>query len=494
MTNARRYAIITNPTGNRYMAELATTGLRVIPTALTGVQALVDSTGALTSVSTVVVGTNVTLTYNKYALTGFNGSNNPLWAAASPTTIFLGSKYARVWTSKYVKTASGNIIVFGNQVQTNPYRQYHLGGYSAGKFNFQSLRDIPTSYTGDFPFNATSDQGNGVINPWGGWDVAGNNVLINYRGEFWKASETGYFHHYDGSTGLILGIAGQSIPFYGSNTFQAQPNLAVNTLNLSATKNGTKLEFVLNDESRHGGMALWEVSGLNTINIQTANVTLTNRVFVQVPTKMDELTGVPENSTVQGLAQWAQNPTLNVTTGTNRFQTNTRLAIYDLNKNPDVVVKSQGALATTYYLQRQLTGRTNLANWQYTGQLDLTNNSFFSLEGLAHEDFYITVLDASFKVICKLDFYSTNRMTVNTAFFGPFTQGKFGASDCVISRNGSQIYCLINMFGTWVSTTQNIFDGTADISNPKYVRFNFKFDPTRGTRGAQFGFNKAFFE
>lgn len=494
LSNARRYVILHNASGaNTYMGELvANQGIRIgnlLPAFCD-----MDSNGNL---STYTFATPI-LTYHRYLLTGFDGSHNPIYAAPiNGPVLNLGAQYPRPSGQGFPLTDNGDLILFDNtkngpRVGTLPIFKLASFNPITSQPNWAVAISTWAGYSGDYIDNGTFDITNQVINPGGSVQTVDNNIFWGYHGENWKQQQTGIFYMYD-DNGLFKGIAGILGPQISAILDEAPIGYASNSLTINVTKVGGDYYVYFNDESKHSGVHRWKVTPQDE-NTQTINFILDDRQFVIAPTKIDLLSGVPEYSSVQGLAGWSQSPAIDVTTGTNRFYTNTRVNVFDLSVSPDVQLNIQGLNFAPYFLKRNIP-LSNLSNWIISGQLQLSDRTFNGSEsiGAQYQKSWFEVTDNTGKSIIRIYFYQTGRIAFNNVFYTPTNPVRYGASDFVISTKGSNIYLLINLWGEWLSVTQPMYDLSADVTNPASISCNFTSSQFLNVVG-EIGINELFLE
>lgn len=500
MSNGRKYAVMTKTNGSiYYYAELTTSGLRYITSTTLPISPSLDVSGNIYINNSTGTYPNQTTVYKKYALTGFDISHNPTYSGVTTyATVPLGnSGYATGGT--YSQTTSGNIVIFNSQTATfggGALKQFHLSGYniSSNQMLWRSCPEDFPAYTGNYPIDGTYDIGNAV---WGAGSVnttIGNNIFWVYRGEGWRGSETGIVEHFN-DQGLMLGIFGVLGPQVIN--IQAPSGYAGNILSIASAVVGSNTYVYLNDEEHNSGLHRWLISNTSSISTQTISFTLSNRTLLIPPTKIDLLLGVPENGTVMGLSGWSQFPTSNFfTSQTNQFTTITRRAQIDLSKSPDVVVSAGGNVTgTTYYLNRQIPSAGPLTAWTLSGVLDLSRSAFTANANVSTTPWsnFMEIRDPSSKVIAQIIPMRTFQLVFNKATFGTYGPILYGTSPFVISRVGSNIHLSIFLFGQWLSTTQPIYDNSADISRPASIQWTFTFSNSQA-RQSQFGIVELFFD
>ena len=280
MSNGKTYGWqLCDNNQNRELVELTATGIRYTGLKKSGQFWQIDKDDYLINWNSA--GTGKVLTYTKYALASFNGSNNPVWSSTG--TIFAQAAIAsgdpqQEFHNKYAVTSSGIVAIFTGYKGS---AGYHLGGIPVNGtgFSFKTSKSTSSSYTGAYPLDGTFDIGNNVGNAGSQGLTAGRSIMWCYYGEGWKGGfqVNQYAHYWD--DGLLLNVFGTNwtlnpngtdgqqggpvyIPFAGMAGNAYHPSLIVNP-------NDTASLFLYhNDESYHNGIHRWKVTGLNTIQEQ----------------------------------------------------------------------------------------------------------------------------------------------------------------------------------------------------------------------------------
>lgn len=216
------------------------------------------------------------LTHKRRLLTGFDGSNNPQWAAATIRGTFPAQTNQHpTWlsyTTPFI-TTSGKMVVFSEHKDAPGM---HLGAIEAGTaaYKWQTSKANSTSYSGAFPTDGTFDRGNGVVNGYAGGDLTGmdNHIFWNYIGEFWQNSQVNKWHHYY-EDGLMLGQFGKTGPeAQALDGVQAPREMAGNAFSTAIQKSGSDYYIYHGDESIHGGIHVWKVENIASMGLVTTSV------------------------------------------------------------------------------------------------------------------------------------------------------------------------------------------------------------------------------
>jgi hypothetical protein len=173
-------------------------------------------------------------------------------------------------------TSSNLIVVYGNLTSKVSTPNWHLAAIRQGdhKWAWKTALGTDPTYKGPFPPNGLYDNGNGVRYSGSVALVKDRNIIWGYFGEFWKSSEVNKWNHvYD--DGLFVGQFGVTGLDPAVHGIQAPPMTAGNAFaaGLAKDSNGN-IYLYHNDESQHGGVHRWKITGLETINEQIINIHL----------------------------------------------------------------------------------------------------------------------------------------------------------------------------------------------------------------------------
>ena len=220
-------------------------------------------------------------TWSKKTLTGFNASFNPVW---SSDTVIATAPPATKWdpgfTGNVLKvktgeiTASNVVLAFDGGKALAGFENFHLGGVKLGannKWLWRTAMVTHPKYTGPFPPTGDYDIGNSVMYAGVAAMALDRNIFWGYHGEFWKNSQTNKWNHvYD--NGLFVGQFGTTGPAVAGQ--EAPPGMAGNAYAANLVKINDTIYLYHNDEGHHGGIHRWRITGLGTIQQQTAAVNI----------------------------------------------------------------------------------------------------------------------------------------------------------------------------------------------------------------------------
>lgn len=494
LSNGRTYALSQRETdGARWeMVELAADGLRQ-----TGILFLsetsprLDKDGSLhTQYNGWSEGAYGIVHYNRRPLTGFDALGNPTWGDEK--------EYARVpltsartepvgWTGTReagLTTSTGVMVTFDHDGLTSQTGHgYHLGGIKPGVDGHQWKSALATfkSYQGEYPKDGGYDIGNGVVYGGGGVTVAGRHIFWNYHGEFWKDSQTNKWQHLN-DDGLLLGVFGITGP--EARAKGNQDGMAGNALYGQAVKIGNEIYIWHAEESGHGGLNLWKVYGLDTINEAVIPFRYDN-----APTGSpgategaDLLAGQPINASAVTNAIFSRDSGPNIA---NEWAVRTNVLTATRSGSPDVQIKhtpySDASRSVTWGLGHNV----SRSQWKLSAVIDLKDS--FPNEGESPESpnssgMYVDVLDDKGRVIARFQNQIHVASTYNVKILGNHAviqEGPLfekvayetsGAQPFSIERSGDTI---IFMYAGYGAVATAILEPTASIGNPTSLRVSF---------------------
>jgi PA14 domain/PKD domain/Secretion system C-terminal sorting domain len=275
LSNGRTYGLIRNGNVWAVVELISNGGLRITGLHTKNLDCQLYPDGSLkTGLSFNSLG--VSSTFLNQSLVGFDGSNNPQWG---PATIIATSPPATIYDPLYSAgnstiTSSNIAVAFDAGLPPSPFGSagFHLGGIKLGtsKWLWRTAPVTNTGYTGPFPTDGSYDIGNGVKYAGSVVMALDRTVIWGYHGEFWKNSETNKWNQvYD--DGLMVGQFGITGP--ETNGVEAASMMAGNALSAAIVKDASGNAYLYHcDESDHGGLHRWKITGLNTIQEQTIPV------------------------------------------------------------------------------------------------------------------------------------------------------------------------------------------------------------------------------
>jgi FlgD Ig-like domain len=419
----------------------------------------------------------------KYTFIGFDNLNNPIWNAVPQVLVDMSKVQNRVpyptqeFRSSFI--TSTNKIIFYDYAISNA--SFHLGAIQIGgnTYSWKTQMATETSYIGPFPDVSHYDIGNGGNYSAGSAAMVSNrNVITGYHGEFWKASQTNMYNHYL-DNGLAIGQFGAVGPW----AVPSPAMMAGNALTPQLVNGMSADELYLwhGDESFHGGMHKWRISGLSTIKEQ--DIPITYPFAALTPTinpGNDLMVNLPYDSPLlNNTAGWTINPA----TAQAGWQIKTNALVPVSTRSSDIYVTCTSATGT-FSVSRDLGQNSGLTSWNLTGQI-----SYYNTDQQGAMAQYFDVLDKNGKIIARISnkwvfagytnsIYGNNKLLVtglDKTFITPMIMNQL--QPVQISANAN----LITILYAGYSVTAPIFDPTADISSPQTMRAYITggYNPTR---------------
>ncbi len=483
LSNGRTYGLVTRAAGGIEVVELLpSSGLRYTGVLILQGGLKIYPNGDIYSLLGTAV--NETQTWQKKTLTGFDASNNPVYTSFQ--TVLTNSetdiRQPRLSGSKVLpwEVTSSNVLACfkGNAEQPNGENVYHLGGLNVatGKWIWKTSLSTSRNYEGEFPTDGFFDIGNGSEYQGNVAMAIDRNIIWGYHGEFWKGSQVNKWNHYY-DNGLFVGQFGFTGPEFNDNPIKAA-GFAGNAFSPSIIKEGDDYYMYHNDESVHGGILRWKITGLNTIKEQTIPITSS---YVRTDEKaslrgVDLMAGLPDRGTLtSNTAGWTITPSAN----DSRWTARSNFFTYDKRKSPDLYVTYNVGETGVNTINRDLGQNSNLSNWEITGKLGYHNCEPNSPDGKGLNQ-YLDVLDNSGKIIVR--FYQQINYTTGTTTIYANNAPIFGGRvvdmkelvkyflSFVITKSGSNISVTYNGKSAVVTSE---YDREANMSNPTTLRLYF---------------------
>ena len=486
LSNGRTYGLLKNNVTNKIaVIELPPQG----PIRFTGIEFNANSNQAIHSDGTLRSASGLetvsgTLTWYKQGLLGFDNSNNPIWdtsktlAATTSTSDkdpILGG--ARKLSGEI--TSSGIIISFSGNAPPNGSSGYHLGGIKIGENRWKWKTALPTTkeYNGAFPSDGYFDIGNDALYTGSVAMAIDRNIFWGYNGEFWKGSQTNKWNHvYD--NGLFIGqfgIAGSEV-----KDQEAPAMMAGNAFSPSLVKVDSNYYLYHNDESYHGGVHRWKISGLNTIQEQSISLTDSFKRTSEdsIQPGVDLMQGLPFASILANNTDgWTRNPeTEDYTNYDQYWSVKTNSKTYSKRKSPDLYINYQHTKGP-YSVSRDLGTRVNLFKWRLWGLI------YFDGYPNANTQSFFQVVDNSDKILFR--FYTTItfgdpsilKIYANNVLIG---SGNYDDLKTVTSKLQPINITAENRrikvaYATYDPVTVDLYDSTGNAANPKTMQLLFTY-------------------
>ena len=287
LSNGRTYGLVLNNTTNKMaVVELPATGLL----RFTGIEvprsATLYANGDLRNY-TVAGGVQ---TISNQALTGFDGSGNPLWgtattlasSSAGTTDPYYHGPFSGSKGPQFPITASNVVVSFDPSLSNTTGK--HLGGIAVGGSSWlweASPAASTVNYSDPAQQTGLFDTGDGTDYAGNSVQVSGHNVVYGYHGEGWNNSEANQFMHF-WDDGLFVGELGIPLNSAWSN---AVAGAAGNSFNPTLVQTNGATYLYHNDESNHAGIHRWRLDGISAISelmgigALNSTITLVSTVF-----------------------------------------------------------------------------------------------------------------------------------------------------------------------------------------------------------------------
>ncbi len=474
LSNGRTYGLNYGSPGG--LVELTSTGLRATGVSTGG--GVINPDGSLTKFSgTYNTGSSVVLT--SYSLTGFDGSNNPVWSnsgtvlASTPANTMKDPNNipGNVSPVSYNFVTTSNKVIFYNPSKyyggtTTLYDGYHLGAINKGgnKWLWETQKADHVGYKGAFPEADYFEIGNGV-NQYAGSNVnvVDKNIITGYHGEFWKNDQTNYYNHYY-EDGLAIGQFGTD----GYVSSGISPTaMAGNALSPIAVKDANgNLYLYHGDESDHAGLHRWKISNLSSIVEQYISVPFPSNYTRLGLGYLDLHAGLPFGSPLPNSAGWSKSGTV---------ASNTSQKKYVNDGSPDVFSTfNQSSGSAT--VQRDLGTNNVSTSWKISGQVTFEGSDVSTgSQTIA----YIDVLDASGKILSRF-YYTLNKTTGLTTIYGNdkiIVQSSTSLGSTLLNLQPFEVNAsngkITFAYANYAAVSTTIFDPSANWKSPQTLRAYF---------------------
>ena len=304
------------------------------------------------------------IVFKERLLTGFDGSNNPTYAAETTivTTPNLGADDTSPRSTSsdiagWRETPGGVIPVWDPRHQ---HTGWHLSGVDSvtGEFVWKTMRSTPVNFArklpiwpgdGYFPIYTVSSAGGHLYQD----DV---HIIANYPGEgasgYAQVNKRFHFHE----CGLMVQNFGPVLIGDGKD----QRGMAGNASRGGFTIQDGKIYLISNDESYAAGMHAWRCSNLDSITFHEIDMTWDEDDYAALTTDPNNLlVGLPFDTTVTtGTAGWTRSPTTDDLTnaGTGPYwRVNTNYTEYDEEYPSDLDARHLLPMAdAAAYIERAL--------------------------------------------------------------------------------------------------------------------------------------------
>ncbi|MEO6734500.1 MAG: hypothetical protein ABIN01_24990 [Ferruginibacter sp.] len=429
--------------------------------------------------------------YQRFPLTGFDGSRNPQWSSTGETLAFATNDPVTgspaTTPSNQIFSTTSKVVLFNPNIILNKkgpayVTGYHLGVMERGakdEYVFQTERATHRNYQGSYPAPGWFDIGNNVNDFAGGnVNIVDRNIITSYHGEFWKDGQTNkYNHYYD--NGLAIGQFGTTRKDVGFGN-HAAPMMAGNALSPVVVKDAKgDLYLWHGDESDHSGIHRWKITGLNTIAEQTiimSSARSAEAYAVPVIDYVDLMAGLPFDTMLPNkTGGWTRSPATNNAD----WHVNTSRLTYADPLDTDLKIDFGQSTPITNTVSRDL-GKNNVTtSWSISGYLAYPDNA----PNYGRIEQYLKVLDDAGKVLTT--FYPTRDYsaypTVTTQIKANTITLATGTGNSITSVMNNFVPFTISVmrgavtfiYGNYKPVTTTIFDATANWRSPATLQCQF---------------------
>jgi hypothetical protein len=439
----------------------------------------------------------------------FDGSNNPVLGTeviieTSPNETAADPLY---WGTRPVgysageQTSDGGIISWDPNSDAYGSTGHHLGKLLNGQWVWKTMFSIGAYHRGEFPNAPLLDEGNAVGNAGGRITVIDDFIFVVYHGEFWKSwtGEPGqvnkvFVFNTDGILITIFGTTYWDIKDQG----EAAAGMVGNGFYPSVIKVGSDYYLYQNDESFHGGITRWKITGLGTEKKWSYPITVTPPVAKVITDKIDLLEGLsPGGVNMTNGNGWTISDTNYVTTNesTNYWRVRTGLKTATKFEPQDIYMEFGGNSVREKKVERALPAET-VTSYEIEGSVNYDRN----YPNTSNRGHYFEVLDISDKVIARF----AEEISLGGSF--PITVKGNGvtiatAAESAIKRKVEHVLPLkitVNSGGVtftysdYTPVTTAILDGTADWTQPRKIRAIFFWNSGLSLQ-SKFGINTLYY-
>lgn len=423
-----------------------------------------------------------TFTYYRAPLTGYDGSGYPTWGTAvsqasaplinsSPVAIDGGKDKPILTTGGIIASFNPGIL----DIPTGRGSGWHLGGMKVGEsvWNFLASKSTKSNYEGWFPSNGDFDIYN-LVQYAGSYCRAIQEFIIwGYNGEFWKNGQVNKWTMFS-EDGMLVDQWGTTRAESGHN---ANPEMAGNASGGDVCIDPLNGDIILihSDESDHGGIHRWRISGQDSIIRQTVAIAATTIPAITG----DLMVNLPINGNlVNGADGWTRSPTTNVTTTpyVDWWQVRTNAQTNNFAR-PDVqALFAHAGSSTVDYVNRDLGASGTYTTWNLKGKICFPDND----PSLGTDRGQLLILDAAGKIIATLYRFQQSwptdiRVYGNTSIIQQtdtnsfYDVGKYLQPIEISAAAGVITFAYAGL----TPVTASIFDGTGNWAQPRTMQMYF---------------------
>lgn len=487
-TNGRRYSLLRNTVTQKHnLVELDVNGLRY--TGFGGLTAAMQIGKDLSIYTHPRRKFGFPQLFTKREFVGYDGVN-PLWGpdkviAKIPVTDSFDVGYSgQPFTLRTGEiTDDGKLIVWDGGGQGS---HYHLGAIKLGdtSFSFLAAKATNEKYTGRFPSNGDYDIGNGVRYAGGVALAIDSFITTGYHGEFWKQSQTNMWQFYS-QDGLLLFQFG----VVGSGLIQPAKEMAGNVLASSIVKVNGKYYLFHNDEGHHSGVHRWEISGMQSVFIQSTKPEFT---FVPVDENINLTKDLPYAVVLNdSIHKWYRNPKTENYTDKLRDWWSVRTGVKSSDEN-DIYIK-YNSNKTNYAEVFYDLGKITSDKWSLSGELNYDGNNPVATNNGAS---YFEILDANDNAILRM------QPKVSGVFTQYLVNGEVLRADSTIlsKQLTSEFQTLkVELVGdsllvSFAGVSKTVAPLSSSFTTPQKVRFRFFMTQSLAAQGSAISFRNLIFK
>lgn len=409
---------------------------------------------------------------NETHLTGFDGSNNPIYTNVGN---YIGFNVPIVDSvpqeaTTFSKLSDGSLVT----IDPSTPNGYHVGIIPHNGTSFTSLNapSTGTYYQGEYGLDGAYNNGNGTTRPAGTLTTANNVIYWNHHGEFWGSSGQTSYHQLVDQYGLPLWVDG-TLQDAGHILGECAPWNSGNALHSQIAFYNGNYYLSYGDESRHGGVHIAKVH-IDSTNLQYESHDLVKSSnTVPIYNYTDLLTGLParDNLSAGTTGLWTVYGSPD-----NNFYAQMNLYTYGASRDVKVNFSSNVsghqdsvsvALASIALNGWQVTG---LSNWNNTAN----NVNYF------HGSAWMDIQDNLGKVIARLEVIQNTQGDYQDHFFkinGVTVWSATSVDNYKLQQTSTPFN--IQYTGGSLSYSQNgntvtapIFDNTANALRPTRIMFH----------------------
>ncbi len=365
------------------------------------------------------------LTITRRVLTSIDGSGNPVWATATTlASLPAGSAdpvqkyggpvvYTQAEDGTLITMDEGALTVVGSEVWGG--NEYHLGGITPGvnAWKWRGALATHRKYEGEYPLNGQYDIGN-LVKYGAGEQLTsvGPIVVWIYHGENWRDSQTFKIHPTHVATGLPLGCFGKTA--HESEATGDWDGNGGNVFYIQCVKLADgRIMFWYGMESPWGGAGLGEITGVDSIQVQSVAATVTieadprgTPIFADLPRM-----GEPLINGQYGISRSATDA------GEYQIRSGVRVAVRNLpGTQPDFFCRIGNLYDATlkeHYGYKQFNTSTGLNNWALQFNYEATQFVPNNLDYPApmSQGGYMRLLDTTGKILVQYKQVTLNGST-----------------------------------------------------------------------------------